>query len=138
MKLIRQLVTIALVQFSAIVCLMAVTNFVQPTQSLDTKKPLPLIEAATPTPVPLTPPTSLPTKIPPTPTIQPTLASQVQPPPAPDTRCIVVVDGDRYDVTQFRSLHQGGDIFQCGTDMTAIFYSQHNAETKMKFSKYKL
>ncbi|MCX6797531.1 MAG: hypothetical protein NTX98_03600 [Candidatus Doudnabacteria bacterium] len=46
--------------------------------------------------------------------------------PATDNRCIVVISGAKYDVTQLRQTHSGGDIFQCGTDMTQIFFSQHN------------
>ena len=40
--------------------------------------------------------------------------------------CVVTVDSVKYDVTTFRNLHSGGDIFNCGTDMTSIFYQQHN------------
>ncbi len=60
----------------------------------------------------------------------PPLPSSPPPPPAPpvDNRCIVVISGSRYDVTQLRQTHSGGDIFQCGTDMTQIFFSQHNQQ----------
>ncbi|TSA45266.1 hypothetical protein D4R52_02805 [bacterium] len=47
------------------------------------------------------------------------------PPPAAD-RCIIIIQGSKYDVTDFRKIHTGGDIFQCGTDMTAVFFFQHN------------
>lgn len=64
----------------------------------------------------------------PTPTTKPTTAPTVAetPAPTPDNRCIVSIDGVRYDVSSLRSTHTGGDIFQCGTDMTAIFYGQHD------------
>ena len=40
--------------------------------------------------------------------------------------CIVTVNGQRYDVTQYQYQHSGGNIFTCGTDMTAIFNSKHS------------
>lgn len=60
------------------------------------------------------------------------------PPPTPDNRCIVTIDGQRYDLTQFRSIHSGGDIFQCGTDMTSIFYQQHNQSYLSRLQNYKI
>ncbi len=54
-------------------------------------------------------------------TIVPTSA-----PPTPDNRCIIVIDGNQYDVTSFKNQHSGGDIFQCGTDMSSIFHNQHD------------
>lgn len=48
--------------------------------------------------------------------------------PAVSNRCIVTVEGQKYDVTDFRLLHSGGDIFVCGTDMTNTFFGQHNQE----------
>ena len=46
--------------------------------------------------------------------------------PVVSNRCIITVEGQKYDVTDFRSLHSGGDIFVCGTDMTSTFFGQHN------------
>jgi len=40
-------------------------------------------------------------------------------------RCIVTLAGNKYDVTTLRSSHSGGDVFKCGTDMTALYKSQH-------------
>ncbi len=56
----------------------------------------------------------------------PTPASVSAPAPAQDNRCIVTIQGKRYDVTQLRTTHSGGDIFACGTDMTNTFFGQHN------------
>ena len=56
--------------------------------------------------------------------------------PAIDTRCIVTVSGNRYDVTVYKTQHSGGDIFKCGTDMTSAFYSQHGAGKLNQMSKY--
>ncbi|MFZ2152757.1 MAG: hypothetical protein WAV41_01735 [Microgenomates group bacterium] len=52
-------------------------------------------------------------------TVQPTTA------PVVDNRCIITIDGGRYDVTSFRNQHSGGDIFQCGADMSATFHNRH-------------
>lgn len=46
--------------------------------------------------------------------------------PVPDTRCIITVDNQKYDVTVYQNQHSGGNIFNCGTDMSAIFHQQHN------------
>lgn len=43
-----------------------------------------------------------------------------------DTRCIVTINDQRYDVTALRNTHSGGNIFVCNTDMTATFFTQHN------------
>jgi len=39
--------------------------------------------------------------------------------------CIVTIFGKQYDVTTLRSTHSGGDVFTCGTDMTAIYQGRH-------------
>lgn len=59
-------------------------------------------------------------------------------PPVVDNRCIIVVDSIQYDVTSFRNLHSGGDIFQCGTDMSSIFHGQHDNSFIGKMSQYKI
>lgn len=62
-------------------------------------------------------------------------------PPPPDpapARCIILVDGVSYDVTDFRNIHGGGDIFTCGSDMSAVFWSQHDAATLAKMAKYRV
>lgn len=61
------------------------------------------------------------------------------PPPKPLTgaiqatanACIITIDGREYDVTNLRSTHTGGDIFQCGTDMSAVFHGQHGDNLKL-------
>jgi hypothetical protein len=60
------------------------------------------------------------------------------PTPTPDTRCIIVIDGAQYNVTQLRSTHSGGDIFTCQTDMSAIFWSRHNQDIFQKLQKYRI
>jgi hypothetical protein len=75
--------------------------------------------------------------------IRPTVGAPVVPSiPAPeptqDTRCIISVNGIQYDVTVFRTIHGGGNIFTCGTDMTQVFYSQHSDRTLERMQQYKL
>lgn len=41
------------------------------------------------------------------------------------SQCIITIQGEQYDVTQFQNLHPGGNIFRCGTDMTSDFENQH-------------
>ena len=64
-------------------------------------------------------------------------ASQPTPAPQP-TGCIVRIDGVSYDVTQFRKMHGGGDIFSCGSDMSASFWSAHGQSTLQKMQRYRL
>ncbi len=40
--------------------------------------------------------------------------------------CIVQIEGGYYDVTQLRTFHEGGDLFDCGKDVTRIYYYTHN------------
>lgn len=72
------------------------------------------------------------------PTDPPAVLPTDPPPPVADTRCIVTIDGGQYDVTDFQSMHKGGDIFACGTDVTSIFYSQHDAGILQKMQKYRI
>ena len=55
-----------------------------------------------------------------------------------DNRCIIVVDGSRYDISQFRNQHSGGDIFQCGTDMSTVFHDRHPNSFLDRMSKYRI
>lgn len=67
-----------------------------------------------------------------------TVASTSAPQPTQDARCIISVNGVQYDVTAFRNIHSGGNIFTCGTDMTQVFYSQHSDKTLERMQQYKL
>lgn len=40
-------------------------------------------------------------------------------------KCIITLFGNSYDVTSLKSTHSGGDVFTCGTDMTASYQNQH-------------
>jgi predicted heme/steroid binding protein len=47
--------------------------------------------------------------------------------------CVVTLFGLQYDVTQLRSTHSGGDMFNCGTDMTTLYQSTHSTNvTRMQ------
>lgn len=54
------------------------------------------------------------------------------------TGCIVTIDGTKYDLTDFKNMHSGGDIFSCGTDMSAIFWSQHSQRQLNQLQRYKI
>lgn len=47
---------------------------------------------------------------------------------AATTPCIITVFGNQYDVTALQTSHSGGNIFVCGTDMTATFQSMHGTD----------
>lgn len=47
---------------------------------------------------------------------------------AATTPCIITVFGIQYDVTPLQTSHTGGNIFVCGTDMTATYQAQHGTD----------
>lgn len=51
-------------------------------------------------------------------------------------KCLITVRGLTYDVTQYRYQHSGGDIFNCGADMTAIFNAQHSNSQLARMQRY--
>lgn len=62
-----------------------------------------------------------------------------KPTPPPSNQCIITIDGNRYNVANFKNQHTGGDIFVCDTDMTKTFYSQHDKSLLTStMIKYKL
>lgn len=69
--------------------------------------------------------------------VQEQVQAQAQPNTAP-SGCVVKIDNQTYDLDAFRALHSGGDIFQCGTDMTAVFYGQHSADYLASLSRYRI
>lgn len=52
--------------------------------------------------------------------------------------CIISVRGGKYDVTEFRNMHKGGNIFRCGEDMTETFNNQHGDKQFKELQKYKV
>lgn len=57
---------------------------------------------------------------------------------ASDEKCIITVRGDKYDVTEFRNKHKGGNIFNCDQDMTEAFNKQHGEKQLRDLQKYKV
>lgn len=74
-------------------------------------------------------------------TITPSLAiplATVTPKPiavSTNNGCIVTISGQLFDVTTLRNTHSGGDVFKCGTDMTAIYQSKHGTSLS-RMAKY--
>lgn len=47
--------------------------------------------------------------------------------------CIITLFGKQYNVAPLRTTHSGGDVFKCGTDMTAAYQGQHGIDvTRMQ------
>ncbi len=75
-------------------------------------------------------PTLKPTAIIPTPTTKtfPSANVVVTPTTAPSNnsnRCIITISATQYDITDLLTSHSGGNIFKCGTDMTASYQGKH-------------
>lgn len=47
-----------------------------------------------------------------------------------EEKCIIIINGEKYDFTEFKKKHPGGDIFNCGTDMTTAFMANHGNDLK--------
>lgn len=62
------------------------------------------------------------------------------PPPTQTTvsGCIITIDGGSYNVTSLRSSHSGGDIFNCGSDMSATFWGKHGQSIFSKMQQYRI
>jgi cytochrome b involved in lipid metabolism len=43
-------------------------------------------------------------------------------------KCLITIQDQLYDVQSLRSIHPGGDIYNCGTDMTQMFLGQHGSD----------
>lgn len=66
------------------------------------------------------------------PTPKPSVLNNVSSPtstfqPASSTGCIITLFGKQYDVTSLQSTHSGGNVFNCGTDMTTVYQSRHGS-----------
>lgn len=55
-----------------------------------------------------------------------------------DNRCLIMIDGVKYNVTVFRQMHSGGDIFSCGTDMSGVFWSRHGQSMLNRLQQYRV
>lgn len=94
-------------------------NSLEPLNTENTKTP----PVQTKTSNPVTSPSSVPTA-------PPTIQKKPQ--------CLIKIDGNIYNLESFRSQHGGGDIFQCGSDMTQIFYNQHSQDYLQIISMYRI
>lgn len=68
------------------------------------------------------------------PTSNPTSAPTSVPTSAPasnSSNCIVTIFGKQYDVTSLVNTHSGGNIFNCGTDMSATYQSHHGTNVSL-------
>ncbi|RMD77185.1 hypothetical protein D6810_01680 [Candidatus Dojkabacteria bacterium] len=54
-----------------------------------------------------------------------------------NNRCIIIIDQNKYDVSNLKYTHTGGNIFKCGQDMTKEFEQKHRLNLKM-IEKYKV
>jgi hypothetical protein len=78
------------------------------------------------------------------PSTEPSVTGTTSPATVPATAqttsgsCLITVDGQKYDVTIFRNQHSGGDVFNCGTDMSTVFHDKHNQRYLQMMAPYKL
>ena len=74
------------------------------------------------------------------PVTQPAQQPAQQPaPPAPvPSGCIITLDGASYNVTNLQKTHSGGDIFNCGSDMSATFWGKHGQSIFSKMQQYRI
>jgi len=133
MKTLKTITTISLFNLIAVISLVFLGqqlrfNSAQETSEIQTT-PTAIVNSAATTIVPTAAPYTNSTN---------TTVKNSTPTKAPDNRCLIMIQGVKYDVTDFRKIHSGGDIFQCGKDMTAIFLGQHNTSTLQQMAKYRV
>lgn len=58
--------------------------------------------------------------------------------PTVDSRCIIAIDGVKYDISQYQYQHSGGNIFQCGTDMSAVFHNRHSNQFLQYMQQFRI
>lgn len=105
-----------------LVLLTIVTSGLAVTKVVEDQNELDILPKLVETVIPTLKPTLLPTaKLIPTIKIVPTQSV------TSNNQCIISVSGQQYNVTTLRSTHSGGDIFQCGTDMTIIYQNKHGS-----------
>lgn len=66
-----------------------------------------------------------------------TPAPSVTPPPKP-SGCIIQIDGVRYEISSLQRTHSGGNVFTCGSDMSAIFWGRHNQNIWQMMQRYRI
>lgn len=116
MKILKVLFVVSLLNF--LIFLLLSLRPVKPTQPSNRQTSLKIVTVS-PTPTIILKSSGMTT---PTPIINNKLTVTS---PTPDTRCLITIDGKKYDISVFRNTHSGGDIFKCGQDMTSVFNQQH-------------
>ena len=124
MKPLKFFFILSLINF-VLICLIALI----PNTTPNTPIVSPVIPTSTSTPTPKTIRAIAPTQA-----VVPTQTST----PTPDPRCIITINGVRYDVTAFSQMHSGGDVFQCGTDMSTVFNQRHSNRELQMMQQYKI
>lgn len=71
------------------------------------------------------------------PTVAPTPASSVTH-PTKNSGCIIQIDGVRYEVSSLQRTHSGGNVFTCGSDMSAIFWGRYNQKILQMMQRYRI
>ena len=72
------------------------------------------------------------------PVTQPATPQQPAPPAQAPSGCIITLDGGSYNVTSLQKSHSGGDIFNCGSDMSATFWGKHGQGIFSKMQQYRI
>lgn len=68
-----------------------------------------------------------------------TVVTKVQTPTAgPAPLCTITIDNVKYNISSFRNIHSGGDIFKCSSDMSNDFWSKHGQKQLSVIQKYRL
>lgn len=65
-------------------------------------------------------------------------ATVTQPTVGPAPACVVTVDGVKYNVSVFRNIHSGGDIFRCGADVSSEFWGRHSQRQLNQMQQYRI
>jgi hypothetical protein len=72
------------------------------------------------------------------PVTQPATPQQPAPAAPVPSGCIITLDGGSYNVTSLQKSHSGGDIFNCGSDMSATFWGKHGQGIFSKMQQYRI
>lgn len=139
MKLIKLLVTLSLINAVIVIGIAQYISMKQPSGSSATvaNTPSPSPVASSPLPSISVNPSSTPqSSVVPkqSTTPKPTVVSQSP----KQAGCVVQIDGFSYEITSLRQTHSGGDVFKCGTDMSALFWKKHDQGILQIMQKYKI
>lgn len=62
----------------------------------------------------------------------------ISPTAGPAPACTIAIDGAQYNVSAFRNIHSGGNIFRCGSDMSSDFWGRHGQKQLNQMQKYRI